>query len=206
MISAFTEAIIKLDIANSKQKPYGAVKKGERKLRSLKLTIELQRLFGYLINSSRKAVDTTAVTNEIVDDYGEPVKIHEQKDIGEFSINFLARIHDALELNKEDNKVQVPININPESKKQLDRSIALGMSVSLAVNPEDLSKSFIYNTFFGSFLMLIKATEKDGKGIELSTNTTFGQIIINANEKDFYRGWRANYYTDIEDFQTNTVY
>jgi ubiquitin carboxyl-terminal hydrolase 25/28 len=196
MIPEFMEAIAKLDIT----------KKGERKLRSLKLTMKLQRLFGYLINSNRKAVDTTAVTNEIVDDYGKSVRIHEQRDIGEFNINFLARIRDTLELGKEEGKVQVQMAINPESKKQLDRSIALGLSVLLPVSPEDLSKSFIYNTFFGSFLMPIKATDKDGKTIELSTSTTFGQIIISASEKDFYKEWETNYYTEIEDFQTNTVH
>lgn len=201
MIPAFMEAVVKLD--TGKLQKLGEV--GRRKAASLRLATELQRLFGYLIKSNRRAVDTRRVTDEIVDDYGKPVKIHEQKDIGEFNINFLARIHDALELGKDNTCTKTPAALSPEAKKQFDRSVALGMSVLLPVSPDDLTKTFIYNTFFGSFQMVIKAKEKDGRPIELNTSTTFGQIIINASERDFYKGWQANYYTDIEDFQTASV-
>ena len=205
MLPLFMEAISQVKISNTGKILAGKGKKNERKLHSLKLTIQLQRLFAYLTNSNRKAIDTTSVTDEIVDENGNPVRIHEQKDVGEFNINFLARINEALELGKENSFTKISNELDPDAKKQQERSIALGMSVSLPVDCHQLSKSFIYNTFFGSFLIITKANDKNGKPIELKANTTFGQIIINSHEKDIYKGWEKNYYSEIDDFQTSTV-
>ncbi len=157
-----------------------------------------------MINSNRKSVDASTVTSAIVDDFGAPVKVGEQKDVGEFNINFLARINEALELERSDPPVPAP-ELASAARRELERSVASGMSVLLPVTPEQLNRSFVYSTFFGSSLIVTKATENNGKSVELQTQATFGQVIINAEEKDLYRGWEKNYYNVIEDFQTPNV-
>ena len=139
----------------------------------------------------------------LVDDSGNSIKVGEQKDVGEFNINLLARVHDALEIGK--GSIGIPTKRDPTSQREFDRSIALGMSTLLPVAPEDLCKSFIYNTFFGSSQIITKATDRDGKKIELKTEAAFGQVIVNAQERDIYKGWEANYYSEIDDFQTQSV-
>jgi ubiquitin carboxyl-terminal hydrolase 25/28 len=174
-----------------------------RKVTSVSLVNELQRLFGYLAASSRKSLPTSKVTSNILDDFGAVVNIGEQKDVGEFNMNFLARVHDALELSEEIDCQNLPKN--PMERKELERSIELGLSVLLPIPAEQLNKSFIYNTFFGSFSIVTKGRDLDGSEIELKTSATFSQIIINAEQEDLYKGWEANYYTEIDDFQTPTV-
>eukprot|EP00826_Nyctotherus_ovalis_P059049 TRINITY_DN8179_c0_g3_i2.p1 TRINITY_DN8179_c0_g3~~TRINITY_DN8179_c0_g3_i2.p1 ORF type:complete len:248 (+),score=68.30 TRINITY_DN8179_c0_g3_i2:326-1069(+) len=174
-----------------------------RKVTSVSLVSELQLLFACLAASSRKSLPTSKVTANIVDDFGAIVDIGEQKDVGEFNMTFLARVHDALELSEVLDRPDLPES--PAERKELKRSIGLGLSVLLPISTEQLNKSFIYNTFFGSFSILTKGRDLDGSEIELSTSTTFSQIIVSAEHKDLYKGWEANYYTEIDDFQTETV-
>lgn len=46
--------------------------------------------------SDKKYTDPSAVLHAIVDDYGNPIQIGEQKDIGEFNSTFLSRIQEGL--------------------------------------------------------------------------------------------------------------
>jgi len=210
MLPIFMETITKFTVDKKEfenmkskaEKNPDKAKREIRKLSSVKLVTQLQHLFAYLINSNRKCVDTKAVTSAIVDDYGKPIKIGEQKDVGEFNINFLTRLNEALELGES--SILQEQNLDPIAKRELDRSVALGMSVLLPISAEQLQKCFIYNTFFGTFGIFTKALDKDGKIVESVTNTTFGQIIIDANSSNIYDGWEKNYYTEVEDFQTPT--
>ena len=56
----------------------------------------MKKLFGFLALSDKKYADPSGVLNSIVDDFGNPIQIGEQKDIGEFNNNFLARIAEGL--------------------------------------------------------------------------------------------------------------
>ena len=49
-----------------------------------------------MILANRKYVDPTAVLKSVTDDYGNPVLIGEQRDIGDFNLNFLERIEEGL--------------------------------------------------------------------------------------------------------------
>ncbi len=53
---------------------------------------EMKILFAFMARSDKKYADPTGVLKAIVDDFGNPVEIGEQKDIGEFNNTFLARI------------------------------------------------------------------------------------------------------------------
>lgn len=69
----------------------------EKRLRASKrLVHETKKLFATLALSDKKYTDPSAVLHAIVDDYGNPIQIGEQKDIGEFNNTFLARIQEGL--------------------------------------------------------------------------------------------------------------
>lgn len=53
-------------------------------------------MFSNLIFSHKKYADPSAVLNNIVDDLGNTVHFGEEKDIGEFNLNFLERIEEGL--------------------------------------------------------------------------------------------------------------
>ncbi len=63
---------------------------------SKKLVIETKKLFATMLLSDKKYTDPSKVLQAIVDDYGNPISIGEQKDIGEFNSTFLARIQEGL--------------------------------------------------------------------------------------------------------------
>ncbi len=46
--------------------------------------------------ANRKYVDPTAVLRSLTDDFGNPISIGEQRDIGEFLLNFIERIEEGL--------------------------------------------------------------------------------------------------------------
>jgi hypothetical protein len=49
-----------------------------------------------MIVANRKYVDPTAVLRSLTDDFGNPISIGEQRDIGEFLLNFIERIEEGL--------------------------------------------------------------------------------------------------------------
>lgn len=63
---------------------------------SRKLVYEVKKLFAFLAQSDKKYADPTGVLQAIVDDFGNPIQIGEQKDIGEFNNTFLARVVEGL--------------------------------------------------------------------------------------------------------------
>jgi ubiquitin carboxyl-terminal hydrolase 25 len=66
------------------------------------LVDSLSKLFASMIMANRKYVDPTAVLTAVTDDYGNPVLIGEQRDIGEFNLNFLERIEEGLGERRKD--------------------------------------------------------------------------------------------------------
>jgi hypothetical protein len=68
--------------------------------KSQELVMNLQKMFAAMFLSNVKYQDPTAVLESIVDDNGVGISIYEQKDIGEFFLNFLDRMQDGLGENK----------------------------------------------------------------------------------------------------------
>lgn len=64
------------------------------------IVLNMQRLFAEMLCSNEKYRDPTKVLESIVDDNGQKIPIYEQKDIGEFFLNFLERLQDGLGENK----------------------------------------------------------------------------------------------------------
>lgn len=69
-------------------------------IKSREMMIELRALFARMLLSNVKYQDPTKVLESIVDDNGAGISIYEQKDIGEFFLNFLDRMQDGLCENK----------------------------------------------------------------------------------------------------------
>ena len=63
---------------------------------SKKLVNETKKLFATMLLSDKKYTDPSRVLHAIVDDFGNPIQIGEQKDIGEFNSTFLARLQEGL--------------------------------------------------------------------------------------------------------------
>ena len=104
-IPTFVRAILTSDITieeekkgeESKKDDNGIDQQIEKRLKaSKKLVLETQKLFATLSLSDKKYTDPSAVLHAIVDDYGNPIQIGEQKDIGEFNGTFLTRIQEGL--------------------------------------------------------------------------------------------------------------
>ena len=45
----------------------------------------MKKLFAFMTKSDKKYADPTGVLKSIVDDFGNPIEIGDQKDIGEFN-------------------------------------------------------------------------------------------------------------------------
>jgi ubiquitin carboxyl-terminal hydrolase 25/28 len=171
-----------------------------RKKVSLDLAMNLQKLFSHLIYSNRRYVEPTAVLKALVDDYGNPISIGDQKDAGEFNITFLERINEVLKDEEDIQGTASPSKgLSNPSKWSPNRSLSLNLTSSF---PGRLDSTFINDNFFGEFYVVIRASESDGEKIEVTAETAFGQINVNAMENNIYEGWDINYYNDVEDFKT----
>lgn len=60
------------------------------------LTERLTALFSKMALSDKKYTEPSEVLLAFVDDYGAPLLLGDQKDIGEFNLNFLDRIEEGL--------------------------------------------------------------------------------------------------------------
>ena len=71
------------------------------KIKASKLMVQrLQKLFAEMLLSNFKYQNPLGVLQAVVDDDGKQVPAFEQKDIGEFFLNFLDRLQDGLGENK----------------------------------------------------------------------------------------------------------
>lgn len=98
----FVQAILTADVRYEESKEKAKPDEGidpqivKRIRASQKLILETKKLFAIMSLSDKKYTDPSAVLHSIVDDFGNPIQIGEQKDIGEFNNNFLARIQEGL--------------------------------------------------------------------------------------------------------------
>jgi len=60
------------------------------------LASNLSKLFSKMLLANRKYTEPSSVLNALVDDFGKRIEFGEQKDIGEFNLNFLERVEEGL--------------------------------------------------------------------------------------------------------------
>jgi ubiquitin carboxyl-terminal hydrolase 25/28 len=57
---------------------------------------KLAKLFSKMVLINRKYTEPSEVLRALVDDFGNQITLGDQKDIGEFNLNFLERIEEGL--------------------------------------------------------------------------------------------------------------
>jgi hypothetical protein len=70
----------------------------------------LQKLFASMIMANRKYVDPTSVLKSLTDDFGQFLRVGEQKDLGEFNLNLLERIEEGLGERKQEAAESVQVD------------------------------------------------------------------------------------------------
>jgi ubiquitin carboxyl-terminal hydrolase 25/28 len=144
-----------------------------------------------MIKSKRKYVSPKALSEAIVDGEGMPMQLGEEKDVGEFNINFLARVDEAISAQNS-----LPLRSSFKSQMSLGTK---GFKSSLAIQNE----SFISKSFFGTQAVITHAIDKQNKPIDLKEESLFGQIMINPTADNIYYGWDDNAFSEIDDFVTH---
>ena len=156
-----------------RQSNLNAVKRIES---SYKLIIELKKLFAYMTKSEKKYADPTAMIRNIVDDFGNQMKIGDQQDITEVSEGFMSRIHEGFQAianpyveqddnpfaedEKEEGKEDTLDQENNNSlSSEESKNISLLEKVEKLGKMHD-SEGFIKDLFYGK---QVETTECDGE-------------------------------------------
>jgi len=135
-----------------------------------------------MTKSKRKYINPKAFADVMTENNGSGIIIGEEKDVGEFNINFLARIDEAL--GKEgDNSLLSSQYINHSMKSRGFLRLS--------------KESFVARAFFGKLLTL---TYEIKDKVVRREETLFGQVMISPMAENIYQGWEANYFSEIDDF------
>ncbi|CAG9320649.1 USP28_3 [Blepharisma stoltei] len=166
-----------------------------RKKASIELVKQLQRLFAHMIRSNRLYVDPGNVLKALVDDFGNQIAIGDQKDVGEFNMNLVARIEEGLQTAQ-------PYEENKE--KRLNESPTLiNRKGSMVISGHEISEEgIISELFYGKQHEFLEAAERDGSLVQIKNLAPFGQIIVDVDEGDLYSAWDIAYHSQIEGYLT----
>lgn len=156
---------------------------------SYNLIVELKRLFAFMTKSEKKYADPTKMIRNIVDDFGNQMKIGDQQDISEVSEGFMTRLHEGIqailqpftgqeegnpfdEEQKEDNDS----SDHESSSEQEDESATLLERVEqYAKKPRQ--EGFLKDLFYGKQVETTECSEE--KGSESIEESEFLLILLN---------------------------
>ena len=158
-----------------------------RKKASIQLLQQLQKLFAHMIRSNKKYVDPSNVLKSLVDDFGNPLEIGDQKDVGEFNMILVERIEEGLNCLQEEQK---------ETQSLVRRKS------SLTPSTHQLEEGLVSQLFYGKQLEELSAHEADGEPVNLQNEVVFGQVNLDVQERDLYSAWHAAYSSQIEGYLT----
>ena len=110
----------------------------KRSQQSKMLVENMAKLFASMILANRKYVDPTSVLKSLTDDFGNQVHVGEQKDLGEFNINFLERIEEGLGEKHQENpdSVQLFDDVSPSIYQQTSSSFDLSEIGAASLNAD----------------------------------------------------------------------
>ncbi|KAL4453036.1 hypothetical protein ABPG73_015873 [Tetrahymena malaccensis] len=178
---------------------------------SINLVSHLQRLFGYLILSDKKYADPKQVLENIVDDQGNRIILGDQKDIGEFNLQFLERVQEGL--NYVQGKAYDFSNQNGSANKQQSICVDLldsqseqkkgSLKKKIAFLPSEDEESVISQLFFGKKKEFITYYQ-EGTFKQFYEENVFLPIILDLQYQDLYTSWEHHNTFYIEDFKDNT--
>jgi ubiquitin carboxyl-terminal hydrolase 25/28 len=115
---------------------------------------QLAFLLSRMVLLDKKYTEPSSVLRALVDDFGEPLKVGEQKDIGEFNLNFLQRIEEGF---GERVKSTGDDNLN-FMEKVLEDSRHIDMMRQSSIIDEAPSNKCdtIFKLFFGKIVQILK--------------------------------------------------
>ena len=90
-----------------------------RQKQCIVLSQKLAELFSRLAQLNKKYTEPSEVLRALVDDFGNTISLGDQKDIGEFNLNFLERIEEGL---GEAERKSADDNISDEKSRSLSIS------------------------------------------------------------------------------------
>lgn len=195
---------------------------------------QLKVLFGQMTKSDKKYGDPTPVLNAITDNYGKPVEIGNEQDIGEFNGIFLARVQEGLNFRKiydeakerlmqqeQEELKQAAENQEADDLKmqKLDSSIIVEQTDSKQVEEKKYQdvkdtdmkneeKDVIDENFKGKIRSIITYTGSDGQQkTKESLTDMFATILIRViGFKEIYEAWEEQYKSALEDYNPNDQY
>lgn len=161
---------------------------------SYNMIVQMKRLFAFMTKSEKKYADPSIMIRNIVDDFGNQMKIGDQQDISEVSEGFMTRIHEGfmaiLEPFSSENE-QSPFEEElkeSESNQEQENESVDSDKQSLIEKVENFSKNnksegFIKDMFYGKQIETTEwIEEKDSETIE---EGEFLMILLNI-EVRFY--------------------
>ena len=158
---------------------------------SYKMIVQLQKLFVTLTKSEKKYADPTAMIRNIVDDFGNQLKIGDQQDISEVSEGFMSRVHEGVQAMLDpygENDNDMPFGENDEDEEKSEGE-GKDSEESSESDTEDLldkiekiakqqkSNGYIKDFYYG---MQVETTENSlEKGSERLQESEFLMILLN---------------------------
>jgi len=132
---------------------------------SYKLIIELKRLFAFMTKSEKKYTDPTRVIRNIVDDFGNQMKIGDQQDISEVSEVFMSRVHEGVQAMIEPleeknesspfdeetkNEAEGDFDNHIEENTEVSTKLSLLDKIELAATKGIKSQGFVKDLYYGT--------------------------------------------------------
>lgn len=163
-------------------------------LSSRDIVKHLQFMFAKMLLSNVKYQDPTKVLENIVDDFGNPISIYEQQDIGEFFLNFLERLQDGLCENK--NLVRKILgNDLAENMRKMSLEQNAGrpsMEIDQIVADEQDSVPQVSNTSINAKMM--RNLEEPGKNEGQISGSRREAVGNPAIQSDYFGQMATDYY------------
>lgn len=116
---------------------------------------QLAFLLSRMVRLNKKYTEPSNVLRALVDDFGEPLKVGEQKDIGEFNLNFLQRVEEGfgerVKTGCEDEHLSFMERVLEEARP-LD---VMRQSSIIDEAPKE-TRDTIFKLFFGKVVQILK--------------------------------------------------
>ncbi|EAS07365.3 ubiquitin carboxy-terminal hydrolase (macronuclear) [Tetrahymena thermophila SB210] len=176
---------------------YLGEQKSKRVIASINLVVHLQRLFSFMVLSDKKFFNPTNLLKNIVNDFGERLKIGDQQDIGEFNLTFLSRVEEGL-IYSENNVTKLEDKWLAESSSQNSQA-----SCDTQSNQEEFEEDKrIKSLFFGKRTQ-VSIFYQDEQEIKHQESQQFSSIYLQTECKDLISAWEEQRNYTVDDFKND---
>ena len=217
-IPEFVELILKYNPENAEEQKESADPNDKSKKSDF--IKNLRYLFTTLIKSNKKYQDASSVLKELRDEFGNTIPIGDQKDIGEFHLNFINCLFESMkpksialfpEDKKEEEKKQ-DSNKDKEDdtamavdqKDPSDEEIIQKEALDVALSAELAVINQINSIFSGKYQQIV-SYELNGELRESISSSNFNTIYLDWTQKDLYSAWEDNFEDEVENYKPDDV-